>query len=145
MSGTPYPKKPMHRIAYTKLTQEQIAAKLGPVADHGPKSISPLAADFAGQSFGIRHLLAITPAVYFFAVEALTRIKGWLAPLLFVILMGVGVFYAYHGVQDPWARIEERERIEPTLKVAQRFVIYPYSRTRHKFELERANPPKGQR
>jgi MoaF N-terminal domain/MoaF C-terminal domain len=53
MSGTPYPKQPMHRIAYTKLTKEQIAVKLGPIADHGPKSISPLAADFAGQSLRI--------------------------------------------------------------------------------------------
>jgi hypothetical protein len=99
--------------------------------------------DFAGQSFGTRHLLAITPAVYFFGVEALARIKGWFAPSLFVLLMGVGVFYAYHGMQDPWARIEERERIEPTLEVAQRFVIYPYSRTRHKFAMDRANAAKG--
>ena len=42
-------------------------------------------------------------------------------------------------MKDPWARIEEREMKEPTLKFAQRYlVIYPYSRTRHKFELERA-------
>ncbi len=41
-------------------------------------------------------------------------------------------------MKDPWARVEEREWKEPTLKLAQRFVIYPYSRTRHKFELERA-------
>ncbi len=53
MSGTPYPKQPMHRIAYTKLTKEQIAAKLGPVAEHGPKSVSPLATDFAGQSLRV--------------------------------------------------------------------------------------------
>jgi MoaF N-terminal domain/MoaF C-terminal domain len=47
MLGTPYPKKPMHRIAYTKLTQEQITAKLEPIALRGPKSVSPLATDFA--------------------------------------------------------------------------------------------------
>jgi hypothetical protein len=94
--------------------------------------------DFAGQSFGTRHLLAITPAVYFFAVEALARLRGRAAPLLFAALMGIGIFYAYHGEKDPWARIEERETVEPSLKAAQRFVIYPYSRTRHKFELERA-------
>ncbi len=93
--------------------------------------------DFAGQSFGTRHLLAITPAVYLFAVEALARLRSRLVPALFVLLMGVGFFYAYHGVKDPWARVEEREQVEPTLKVAQRFVIYPWSRTRHKFELER--------
>jgi hypothetical protein len=96
--------------------------------------------DFAGQSFGTRHLLAVTPAVYFFAVDALTRFRGWWASTLFAVLTAVGVFYAYHGMKDPWARIEERESKEPTLKLAQHYlVIYPYSRTRHKFELERAN------
>ena len=96
--------------------------------------------DFAGQSFGTRHLLAITPAVYFFAAEALARLRGRWTSALFAILTTVGVFYAYHGMIDPWARIEERELKEPTLRVAQRYlVIYPYSRTRHKFELERAN------
>ncbi len=50
MPGTPYPNKQMHRIAYTKLTKEQIAAKLGPVAEHGPTSVSPLATDFAGDT-----------------------------------------------------------------------------------------------
>ncbi len=53
MLGTPYPKKPMHRIAYTKLTKEQIGAKLDPVANRGPASVSPLATDFAGQSMKI--------------------------------------------------------------------------------------------
>ena len=66
-------------------------------------------------------------------------------------LMGVGFFYAYYGAWDPWSRIEEREVAEPTLKLAQRFVIYPYSRTRHKLELEQdrakaappVNPPRA--
>ena len=53
MLGTPYPKKQMHRIAYTKLTKEQITAKLDPVAGRGPISVSPLAADFAGKSMNI--------------------------------------------------------------------------------------------
>ncbi len=53
MPGTPYPKKQMHRIAYTKLTPEQIAAKLHPVAEHGPTSVSPLATDFAGETLVI--------------------------------------------------------------------------------------------
>ena len=50
MSGTPYPKQPMYRFAYTRLSKEQIAAKLEPVAQRGPKSVSPLATDFAGSS-----------------------------------------------------------------------------------------------
>jgi len=53
MPGTPYPKKPMHRIAYTKLSEEQIAAKLAPVAQHGPTSAGPLATDFAGDTLSI--------------------------------------------------------------------------------------------
>ena len=51
MPGTPYPNQPMHRIAYTRLTQEQIAAKLGPVAERGPKSLSSAAADLSGQTW----------------------------------------------------------------------------------------------
>ena len=36
MTGTPYPKAPMHRIAYTKLTPQQILAKLAPAAAGRP-------------------------------------------------------------------------------------------------------------
>ncbi len=43
----------MHRIAYTKLTKEQISAKLEPVAQRGPASVSPLATNFAGESLTI--------------------------------------------------------------------------------------------
>jgi len=53
MLGTPYPKEQMHRIAYTKLTKAQISAKLKDVAKSGPKSASPLAQDFAGESMKI--------------------------------------------------------------------------------------------
>ena len=51
--GTPYPKEPMHRIAYTKLTSAQISRKLDPVAKKGPDCASPTATDFAGQSMKI--------------------------------------------------------------------------------------------
>ena len=88
--------------------------------------------DFGGQSFGVRHLLAITPAVYFFAAVALAKLRGRVAPALFVVLMGVGVFYAVEGVRDPWSRVEEREEEDPAIRAAQRFVAYPYSRARHK-------------
>jgi hypothetical protein len=50
MPGTPYPKQQMHRIAYAKLTPEQIAAKLAPAAAAGPTTgVSPLAGDLAGN------------------------------------------------------------------------------------------------
>ena len=50
---TPYPKEQMHRIAYTKLTPEQIADKLSPAIKSGPTSASPLADVFAGKSIRI--------------------------------------------------------------------------------------------
>ena len=51
MPGTPYPKEQMHRIAYTKLSEQQIASKLSKVS--GPTSASPLADAFAGKSIRI--------------------------------------------------------------------------------------------
>jgi hypothetical protein len=46
-----YPKEQMHRIAYTKLTEAQITAKLA--AAPNPKSASPLSDVFAGKSLRI--------------------------------------------------------------------------------------------
>jgi hypothetical protein len=46
-----YPKEQMHRIAYTKLTEAQIAAQLA--ATPGPKSASPLSDVFVGKSLRI--------------------------------------------------------------------------------------------
>jgi hypothetical protein len=45
-----YPKEQMHRIAYTKLTTEQVGAKLAGAA---PKSASPLSDAFAGRTLRI--------------------------------------------------------------------------------------------
>jgi hypothetical protein len=46
-----YPKEQMHRIAYTKLTEAQIAAKLA--ASSAPQSASPLSDAFVGRSLRI--------------------------------------------------------------------------------------------
>ncbi len=51
--GTLYPKEPMYRIAYTKLTPEQILAKLAPAAKGGPASASPLSDALAGKTIKI--------------------------------------------------------------------------------------------
>ena len=48
MPGTPYPKLPMHRFAWTKLSSQQIQAQLTPAAHRGPASASPLSDAFAG-------------------------------------------------------------------------------------------------
>ena len=53
MPGTPYPKEQMHRIAYTKLSEPQIADKLNTVAVSGPSSVSPLSDVFVGRSLRI--------------------------------------------------------------------------------------------
>ena len=53
MAGTPYPKLQMHRFAYTKLTSEQIQAKLTPAAIKGPSSASEMSSDFAGKTLKI--------------------------------------------------------------------------------------------
>ena len=47
----PYPKEQMHRIAYTKLTQQQIAAKLA--GNAGPTSAAPTSDVFAGKTLKI--------------------------------------------------------------------------------------------
>jgi hypothetical protein len=53
MPGTPYPKEQMHRIAYTKLSERQIADKLGAVGASGPACASPVSDVFAGKSIKI--------------------------------------------------------------------------------------------
>ena len=50
MPGANYPKQQMHRIAYTKLTPQQIAAKLAPAAASGPTSVSPLLDGLGGNT-----------------------------------------------------------------------------------------------
>ena len=49
--ATRYPKEQMHRIKYTKLTPEQISARL--TANPGPISASPLSDVFADKSLKI--------------------------------------------------------------------------------------------
>ncbi len=83
--------------------------------------------DIAGHSFGTRHLLAVTPACYLFAVIGLARLRSRFAALVFVLLMVVGGVYAVAGMRDPWSRIEMRAPKEPALRVLQRFVPYPWS------------------
>ena len=53
MSGTPYLKTPMHRIAYTRLTPQQILAKLAPAAAAGPYGVSRQSEVFVGRSVRI--------------------------------------------------------------------------------------------
>jgi hypothetical protein len=83
--------------------------------------------DYAGQSFGTRHMLAVTPPCFFFAVVALGRLRNKLACLVFALLMAVGVVYALAGMRDPWSRIERRAPTVPALRMLQHLVLYPWS------------------
>ncbi|MFZ1990079.1 MAG: MoaF N-terminal domain-containing protein [Alphaproteobacteria bacterium] len=51
--GTPYPKEQMHRIAYTKLSEDQISEKLSKVLSSGPKCASPPSDALAGKQIKI--------------------------------------------------------------------------------------------
>ncbi len=53
MQGTPYPKKQMHRIAYTKLSSSTIESKLSKAVSSGPTSSSPLSDVYAGKQLRI--------------------------------------------------------------------------------------------
>ena len=72
MPGTPYPKLQMHRIAYTKLTPEQILAKLGPAAAAGPASASPVSDALAGKQLRIVTDKGLTLAYRFNGPKRLT-------------------------------------------------------------------------
>ena len=81
--------------------------------------------DFAGRSFGTRHLLAVSPVVYLFAAVLLARSRSRATRLLFAVLAAVGIAYAVLGMYDPWTRIESRS--DMALRALQRFVVYPWS------------------
>jgi hypothetical protein len=83
--------------------------------------------DYSGQSFGTRHLLAISPACYVFAVVAIDRLRSRFAWTVFVLLLAVGATYAVAGMIDPWSRVETRARTNLVLKLLQRAVVYPWS------------------
>ena len=100
--------------------------------------------DFAGSSYGCRHLLAITPLVYLFAIDGVSRARPrWLILGLLTVALGVGGIYSVIGATDPWTRVEVRARINPWLRVLGRGVLYPGGT----FRGEHPTPPldKGKR
>jgi hypothetical protein len=81
--------------------------------------------DYSGQSFGVRHLLPVSPLVFAFAVAALQWLRLGIWRLIFLALMLVGGVYAFEGMEDPWSRIERRSDLP--LRVVGKFVLYPRS------------------
>jgi hypothetical protein len=83
--------------------------------------------DFAGLSFGTRHMLAVTPAVFFFAAAIFLRARSRLLKALFVVSLLVGFIYSWKGMLDPWMRIEQRTSSDPLLALLQKATLYPWS------------------
>ena len=82
--------------------------------------------DFAGLSFGTRHLLAISPLCLVFGVAWLARWRlHGAAAIVFLMCWLVSGVYAWEGMLDPWSRIERRRDVP--LILLQRGVLYPWS------------------
>jgi hypothetical protein len=101
--------------------------------------------DFAGLSFGTRHMLALSPPVFFFAVVALARLRSRVVNALFVVALMVGTAYTAAGVRNPWQRIEVLAQQDAMVRFLQRFLIYPWtSYTRYGMIREDDQPTQNQ-
>jgi hypothetical protein len=81
--------------------------------------------DFAGQSFGTRHLVPVAPLLGYFAAVAWSRVRNAYGQLVYGALLGIGVLYAYAGMRDPWSRIERRH--DATIQLLRPLTLYPYT------------------
>jgi hypothetical protein len=81
--------------------------------------------DFAGQSFGVRHLLPMVGPVWLFVASALDRWRNPVVSALFLVLLVIGGVYSWSGRTDPWSRVESRN--DPSIRFLQKFVAYPWS------------------
>ncbi len=81
--------------------------------------------DFAGLSFGTRHLLAITPLVLAFGLIGLARLRSRVAWSAFAALLAISLVYSFAGQRDPWSRVERRD--DSGLAVVKRLTLYPWS------------------
>ncbi len=91
--------------------------------------------DYAGLSFGVRHLLAVTPLAALFAVSAVDGAKNRTLAAVFLLLLAIGAAYAWVGMHEPWTRADgtrnaKGQRIprpEPLLQVLQQLVPFPHT------------------
>jgi hypothetical protein len=81
--------------------------------------------DFAGLSFGTRHLLAASPAVFWFAIVLVGRLHRKLVCIALAALLAIGAVYAVAGLRDPWSRVERRNGMG--LAIVKRLTVYPWS------------------
>ena len=83
--------------------------------------------DFAGSSWGVRHLLPVEPLVYLFAAVALGRARGagrWALGGAFGLALVIGGVYAVAGMVDPWTRVERRAGAERWVGLVDRLAPY---------------------
>jgi hypothetical protein len=76
-----YPKEQMHRVKYTKLTPEQIGARLAVAAGPGPASVSAFSNAFAGKSLKIVLDGAAALSYRFMGSNRLSLTEGDAAPI----------------------------------------------------------------
>ncbi|QEH37999.1 hypothetical protein OJF2_65950 [Aquisphaera giovannonii] len=81
--------------------------------------------DFAGLSYGTRHLLAISPATFALAVILVGRSRSKAVCAVLALLIAVGAVYAIAGMKDPWSRIERRD--DSGLRLVKSLALYPWS------------------
>lgn len=81
--------------------------------------------DFAGLSFGTRHLLPLVPTVLAFAVIGAARWRSRVGWTLLAGAVVIGGVYAYAGMRDPWSRVERRE--DSGLHFVKPLTLYPRS------------------
>jgi hypothetical protein len=81
--------------------------------------------DFAGQSFGTRHMLAVVPVIWFFAADVLVRMRHRLLTIGFGVAVTVGALFAWSGVSNPWSRIEQRS--DALTYLLRATALYPWS------------------
>lgn len=81
MLGTPYPREPLYRIAFSRLTPDQIMAKLAPAARGGPASASAPSDVFAGTSIRIVTDSGAALAYRFSGADRLSLTEGAARPV----------------------------------------------------------------
>ena len=83
--------------------------------------------DFAGPSFGIRHLLPMAPAVFVFAAVGARPARGPAAPSVFAAADGDRVRLRDRRHEGPLEPGRGPRADEPALRRRQRLVIYPWT------------------
>ena len=146
----PYPKEQMHRIAYTKLTQQQIAAKLA--ANAGPTSAAPTSDVFAGKTLKIVTDKGPTLGYTFASSNRLrvtendgTAVDAGYGALTLGHVTVLHAPRARHAARIPRRRRPEHSPRDGVRSVVQRLLRQPRGAARDLLRLCRASPARRRR